>query len=612
MKKFITQKNINYVIVTVSLLGVALFAASILHAALSAFSSRNFLMSDYGVYTNTIWNLSRFNGFAFLIDHSYLKTHLSFSLALLAPLFWIFDSPLTLLVAQWGMMIAGAAILVRLARKCNVSYVLSLPVVFMFIAYPFMQSVMLSEFHGVSLYLVLIPWLIYYLETNKKLAIIPCVMILGLREDAGFMLPLIFIYYAVRDRWKGGYIFAASAIAYSCIAIFFLYPLVTGESLLSIRSSEATASSILNTWNPENLINRLHATGWILLMALPIIILNFRKSLPLLLFPLLPYLFSMLSGFQRQHSMQFHYPAIILATLIPAIIVSLKGMPTQLKRRTAVSSLIIIVTVGAHLAYGFVLKAPRTHAVYRRINPAGKYILEAASHINKDGVLICNQKLAVFCANRKNITTWRYWKAETYPADSFFVTYGELLNNKMIIELIEKGIFGVKYCELPFIVVERGFETTKNKELLDFIEHPVVIAAYTSLHVGHNVHINDKPYRHWLGNGDDGAQTLLYGQGVRLPAGEYAATFTYRTKTEKELEHSSCGRFSIHLMNQQAHLAEEEIVSSVNGEFVTQSVEFEIDKEMKIEPRVITGYAELWISKISFNPQITQINGIKR
>ena len=604
MKKFITQKNINYAVVTICILGIALFAGSILHAALSAFYSRNFLMSDYGVYTNTIWNLSHFNGFAFLIDHSYLKTHLSFSLALLAPLFWIFDSPLTLLVAQWLMMIAGAAILVRLARRCNIPYVLSLPVAFLFIAYPFMQSIMLSEFHGVSLYLILIPWLIYCLETKKKLAIIPFVMILGLREDAGFMLPLIFIYYAVRDRWRGGYIFAASAVIYSCLAVFVLYPWITGESLLAIRSSEATASSILNRWNPEDLINRLQATGWILLMALPVLILNFRKSLPLLIFPLLPYIFSMLSGFQRQHSMQFHYPAIIMATLIPAIIVSLKYMPKQIKRSTALSIFIIAVTVGAHLSYGFVLKAPRTHAVYRRINPEGKYILEAASHINKDGVLVCNQKLAVFCANRENISTWRYWNKDKHQADSFFMMYDELLNNRKVIELIANGVFGVKYFHLPFIVVERGFDVAKNKELLGFIEHPVVIAAYTSLHVGHNVHINDKPYRHWLGSGDDGAQTLLYGRGVILPAGKYKATFTYRTQREKEVEHSSCGKFSVHVMNQQAHLAESEIVRDAMGEFVTQDIEFEIDTETKIEPRVITGYAELWISRISFETQI--------
>ncbi len=600
MKKIINNKNINYAIITICIMGIILFAASILHAALSAFYSRNFLMSDYGVYTNTIWNLSRFNGFSFLIDHSYLKTHLSFSLVLLAPVFWLFNSPLTLIFIQWSFMIAGAAFILKLAKKINVHYTLSFPVALMFIAYPFMQSTMLSEFHGVSLYLLLIPWLIYALETRKRMAILPFIMILGLREDAGFMLPLIFIYYAVRDKWNGGYLFAAASVIYSCLAVFLIYPLVTGESLLAIRSSEATASSILNTWTPENIINRLQATGWILLICLPFLIFNFKKSLPLLIFPLLPYIFSMLSGFQRQHSLQFHYPTIIMATLIPAIIVSLKYASREERKAATLSVLTIIVTVTAHLINGFVLKAPRTHAVYRGINPVGRYILDAASHINKEGVLVCNQKLAVFCANRKDITTWRYWQQGKHPADSFFMKYSELINNREIIRLIEDKTFGVKYYELPFIVLERGFATTDNAAIMELIKNPLVIAAYTLLHVGDNVLVNSQPYRHWSGNGDDGSQTMLYGQCVTLAPGNYMAAFTYRVKADKTDGSNSLGKFSIHKMNQQAHLAEAEIRNENDEGLQTQTIEFNLTEETKVEPRVITGYAELWISKISF------------
>ncbi len=601
MIKFINNKNINYAIGTICIMGMILFALAVLHAAISAFSARNFLMSDYGVYTNTIWNLSRFNGFDFLIDHNYLKTHLSFSLILLVPFFWVFDSPLTLIFLQWSFMIFGALFILKLAKETNVHYTLSFPVALTFIAYPFMQSIMLSEFHGVSLYLILIPWLIYSLETRKRIAILPFVMILGLREDAGFMLPLIFIYYAIRDKWKGGFVFAAFAVIYSCLAVFLIYPLITGESLLAIRSSEATTASIFNAWEPHSIVHRLKATGWIFLICVPFLIYNFKKSLPLLLFPLLPYLFSMLSGFQRQHSLKFHYSAIIMATLIPAIIVSLKDVSKGERKKTTLSMLIMLVTIIAHLSNGFIFGSVRTNKVYSRINPVGAYILNVASHIKKKGVLVCNQKLAVFCANRKEIATWRYWKQDKYPADSFFITYSELVNNKELVKLIENNTFGVKYYELPFILLERGFSARKNKEILDYIENPVVIAAYTHLHVGNNLFVGkDGPFRHWVGNGDKGTQTLLYGQGVILPSGKYKAIFTYRTKNMGNLADNSLGLFAVHKMNQQASLAEAEIISGASDEFRTQSVEFEISKETRVEPRVITGYAELWISKIIF------------
>jgi uncharacterized membrane protein len=582
------------------MLGIILFASSILHTALAAFSARNFLMSDYGVYTNTIWNLSHFNGFNFLIDHNYLKTHLSFSLIFLAPFFWIFNSPLTLIFLQWSFMITGAVFILKLAKKINIPFSLSLPIAFMFIAYPFMQSIMLSEFHGVSLYLFLIPWLIYNLETKKKLVILPFIIILGLREDAGFMLPLIFLYYAIRDKWKGGYIFAGSSIIYSCLAIFVFYPLITGESLLTIRSSEATAASILNTWEPGNIITRLQATGWVFLICAPVLIFNFKKSLPLLIFPLLPYLFSMLSGYHRQHSLEFHYSAIIMATLIPAIIISLKP-PLKSKRKTTILSiLIIIVTITAHLINGFILNAPRTHKVYKKINIDGIHILDVASHIKKKGILVCNQKLAVFCANRENIVTWRYWKSDEHPADSFFLAYRELINNKDVITLLENGIFGVKYYRLPYIVLERGYSTEKNSELLKLTKNYLVLAAYTHKHAGNNIFIDNESYRHWSGNGNNGSHTILYGQNVILKPGKYNAIFKYRAKAMQNTKNNTWGKFSIHEMNQQANITEEEIIKSATTNFITQTIAFDIEKEMRIEPRVITGYAKLWISTISF------------
>ena len=81
-------------VVTISLfLGATVFLGHLLFSALAAFSAQNYLMSDYGVYTNTIYNIAHGNGFKFLSEHSYLRTHLSFSLALLAPLFWLYSSP---------------------------------------------------------------------------------------------------------------------------------------------------------------------------------------------------------------------------------------------------------------------------------------------------------------------------------------------------------------------------------------------------------------------------------------------------------------------------------------------------------------------------------------
>jgi hypothetical protein len=52
-----------------------------------------FQLVDYGLYVNLIWNTAHGRPFRLLVDESYLTRHLSFTLALLAPFFWIWDHP---------------------------------------------------------------------------------------------------------------------------------------------------------------------------------------------------------------------------------------------------------------------------------------------------------------------------------------------------------------------------------------------------------------------------------------------------------------------------------------------------------------------------------------
>jgi len=147
---------------TRGLMGLAgLLALGLLWSGFCAFTWRKFGLFDYGVYTNMIWNSGHGQLFRCLLDRTYLATHLSFSLALLGPLFYLWDHPFMLWVAQWLMLISGALILLRGALRAHVPAFLAWAIVLFLFGYHLNQQVLLSEFHGVSAYLLLVPWLYY-------------------------------------------------------------------------------------------------------------------------------------------------------------------------------------------------------------------------------------------------------------------------------------------------------------------------------------------------------------------------------------------------------------------------------------------------------------------
>ena len=112
-------RRFDRLVVAAGLAGTALFALHLLYSAMCAFSWKNFLMMDYGAYTNFLYNLAHGDGFRFLHEHNYLKTHLSFSFILLTPLVHLWASPLLLIVVQWLFLVGGATFLWRFLRRAG-------------------------------------------------------------------------------------------------------------------------------------------------------------------------------------------------------------------------------------------------------------------------------------------------------------------------------------------------------------------------------------------------------------------------------------------------------------------------------------------------------------
>ncbi|WFB35770.1 DUF2079 domain-containing protein [Kiritimatiellota bacterium B12222] len=583
--------------------GILLFAAHALYSMIAAYSQLNFVFYDYGVYTNSLWNVSRGNGFTFLVDHSYMLTHLSFSLALLAPLYWIFDSPLLLIFVQWGFILAGGSIFYVMLRREQLPTTLILAFLFWFIANPFTQSVALSEFHGVSAYYLLVPLLIATLRTRPRLSWIPFVLLLGLREDAGLYLPLMCGYVAWTQKKSTGFILALLAIGYTIIAIGVLYPAINDTSLFAHRQRE-----ISPIWNAETVAIRFIRSFWFFLPVIPLLFLYPKSWRTLLAFAGLPWLVTLLSGDPSQYSLGFHYPSITMASLSAGIPLAISTLPRDRLKRFApwVTLSIIALTGLAHLRLGFYLGGGRSNPVYAQPSDRGRLLLDIGKNIPKQGLLMCDQWLGVFTANRQDIMVWRHRDGNDFQ-EKFVLCLTENIGKPEFSTYhqgLEEKTWGVQRLSYPYIVLERGGDPTQNAEIRESVAHKRLPASELAKHGGENQWIKGQGLlRYWQGQRSNFPQTVAYGRATRLPPGKWEVRFTYKALPPEWSDRPETGWLSVHPFNQDPSLAKEKIIiplPDANQAYSQQSLWIDLDSETDVEVRMTGASASLWLKYIDF------------
>jgi len=582
------------------------FAAALLYAAFCAFTWFKFALFDYGIYTNMIWNSSRGRMFVVLTTRSYLKTHLSFSLALLGPLYYVWDHPFLLAIVQWLMLTGGAAGLVLAAIRHKVPGHLTAAITLLYMAYPFTQSVLLCEFHGVAGYLLLLPWLYYCLSFRPNLAWAPLFLILGLREEAFLLIVPILAYFAARHRSRAVWAMLAVSIVYGLLAVLYLFPAVVGRSLLERRADCIPDGSILGIFGTRDVVlSKIKALAWV---ALPAVFFLRRGWCAVLVFLSAPVLTVLLSSFEKQYALRLHYPAAVMACLGVALLeAAAKGENRQPRPSPAASTILacilLLVTLGAHLYQGYLPLGGKSKIVYRRPNRQGLEAMRAARKLPRDGILMAPDRLMPFCANRADITKWTYLARPERPRDLIFAGLVDVFGRKHRVfrELIASGDFGLKYVDSSYVLLVKGADTSANAEMLAALDAGShTVRFYTTLrHGGDNVsHSDGTTLRHWKGKGRDGPLTIAHGLAVKLPPGNYEAVFHLRTGNPG----ANPGVLSIHPHNKHDPLARTDIQPppGPSAEFQTQRLLFKLEEEMHVEPRVTAGDTELWLDRAEF------------
>lgn len=444
-----------------------LFLVGLLYGLYCAYTNFKFGASpDYARYTNMIWNSGHGRPFLYGLTESYLQVHLSFTLGLLGFLYHLWDHPFLLALVQWSCLAGGGVLLLLASRKLKVPGILVASLLLYWTAYHFTQSVVLCEFHGVCLYLLLIPALYYCLVACRGLTWLPLALILGMREEAGLIVVPLLLYFAIRDRWKGGYVYAAIALAYVALAVFVLYPKINGLTLLERRAREIQMDSAPELLNSGTWIPRLVSLGWIVLPFIPLIPRGYRA---LLTIPSLAVITSLASSYDSQVNLRIHYPAPIVACLAVAAIEAIRRPSNRPAIRAGWIALYLVAAVAiSHRQMGFMWGAtPRRWLLaYTHVSEHGEHVARVArEHVPKSGRLYTPRRYQGFAANRADLVfRGPEWILQNpVEGDILFVPRRHLQRD--FGSALTSGLWGVRYQDKECVVLERGYPTDANSEL---------------------------------------------------------------------------------------------------------------------------------------------------
>jgi uncharacterized membrane protein len=346
------------------------YAAAAAYAALFVFATvLNYVVFktahvDLGNMVQAIWNTlhGHFLETTTVIGHQRdrLGFHADPFLLVLAPLFWIWSSPLLLLVVQALAVSSGALPVFWLARKHLGSPRAGVHFALAYLLYPatqFNAFTLGSGFHSVSIALPLLLYAIWFLDEDRLVAFSAVALLaFTTKEEIPLAVGCLGIWYAVR---KGRRAFGLGVFGVGlAITLFdFLWliphfsPNATGAFGDRYRAVGGTPQGIAHklVTDPLAFVHAIatgHKAFYLLLLLVPFLGLWIFE--PLLLLGAVPDLaINLLSGDKNQTTLQFMYTAGIVPFILAATIFG----AARFRRKAVDLSLWVLVAAGCLSLY---------------------------------------------------------------------------------------------------------------------------------------------------------------------------------------------------------------------------------------------------------------------
>jgi uncharacterized membrane protein len=151
-------------------------------------------------------------------DFNILGDHFHPIIAVLAPLYWLWDDPRMLGIAMAGLL-AVSAFPVYLFTRPRLGPVPGILVSAGYLFWWPIQGLVAFDFHEIAFGVPLVAWLIHALDQRKnRTVVLLCVTLLMVREDMGFIVMATALVILLRRQWRlGACLFATGLTAYLAV-----------------------------------------------------------------------------------------------------------------------------------------------------------------------------------------------------------------------------------------------------------------------------------------------------------------------------------------------------------------------------------------------------------
>jgi uncharacterized membrane protein len=405
------------------LLWAAMAAYAAGFASLSILRHRAFNTGRYdlGNMVQTVWNTAHGHFLQMTsgdgIQISRLAAHFDPILAAFAPLWWIWPSPEMLLVVQALAVALGALPVFWLARKHLGSERAGLGLALVYLLYPATQWLTLNEFHPVALACPFLLFAFWYLDEDRLLPFaIFAVLAATTKEEIGFVVAGMGIWYAIRRRWRPGAVIAGLGVLVSALAITVVIPHYNAGAESSFygrydaiggSAGGIAKTAVTHPWRILEEGFRGNDVHYLLHLLLPLSLL-FLLS-PIVLIAALPELaLNTLSATSTQTSIHFHYTAgaiapLVVATVLGAAVLARRFPAGAVAAGAVAVALVASWKIGAIPLWGYVPGGEDYQRNDWRVTAHDHIADQALALVPKDAVVSSTNVLGAHLSGRRRV-----------------------------------------------------------------------------------------------------------------------------------------------------------------------------------------------------------------
>ena len=345
-------------------MAMIVWTAALLAIAFERYGEFRFGRFDLGNMMQAVWSTAH----GHLLDVTQGETgeqlvrlglHVDPILALLAPAWIAFPSPLTLITIQVLAVALGALPVYWLARRHGGSARLGGLLALTYLAYPWTAWNALDVFHPVALAIPLFLFCVWFLDSEKLVPFAVCaVLAAGTGELMALSIAALGIWYALaRGHRRAGGVIAVVALAWSVVAVTVVVPAFSGGESLFFGAYENVGGSpagVLRTAVTDPLTIASAVTQgrdviYVLLLAAPLVgLFVLAPGLALVALPQLAA--NVLADREHTTDPHVHYVAAIVPFLFAAAAIGLARLSPTWRGRAAAGAL--TVSVAATVAIG--------------------------------------------------------------------------------------------------------------------------------------------------------------------------------------------------------------------------------------------------------------------